>query len=97
MSAIRIGAMVGVLVVLLASASSTVQTANLTMATPARVSQSTSAIDAAVLAPPGCAAIAAGLTVVRVATGNSLNAGNQANLAIGRNADTTINGQGGHD
>lgn len=99
MRTIRTGIVVGLLFALFTSGVSTARTANLTLATPAKVSQLSSAISASVLAPTFCAN-RAGLTAVLVspATGNV--AGGGANeLVLGRpnTANYTLNGGNGSD
>jgi len=95
MSVIRTGALVGVLVALVSSMSSTAHTANLSMSTPARIMQTSSTISASALAPTDCAAIAGGLADVRVVT--SGNQGNGNSLILGNQNGNSINAQGGND
>lgn len=99
MKTIRAGIVLGLLFALLTSGVGTARTANLTLATPAKVSQLSSTISASVLAPTFCAN-RAGLTAVLAAPASGNVAGGGANeLVLGRphTANYTLNGGNGSD
>ena len=96
MSAIRIGALLGLLLAFGTATTATAHTANLTMAAPAKLQRATSTISASVLAPAACTN-RAGLTLVTVASSATLSGTGANELLIGRNAATTINGGNGDD
>lgn len=91
MTAIRMGAVIGLLLTFATSTMGTAHTANLTMATPAKLQRTASTI-----APAACTN-RAGLTLVTVASGATLTGTAAAEFLIGRNAATTINGGNGND
>ena len=97
MMAIRIGTVFGLLFAAAFGVTSTAHTANLSMATPAKLDVATSTISASVLAPALCTN-RAGLTNVLVAAASgNLKGGNANDLLLGRGTATTINGGNGLD
>jgi len=103
MKTIRTGIVLGLLFALLTSGVSTARTANLTLATPAKVSQLSSAINARVLAPAFCANRGslgtAGSNVYVAGASGNISGGTGNDLVLGRphTANYTINGAGGSD
>ena len=91
MKTLRIGIVLGMLLTLGFTNVGTARTANLSMTTPAKVGNNTLTVNAAALAPAGCA------TDVLVAGGASLTGTNANELLLGRNTATTLDGSGGND
>ena len=103
MKTLRIGIVLGMLLTLGFTNVGTARTANLSMTTPAKVGNNTLTVNAAALAPAGCAtgglgaALVTGLTTVTVASGATLTGTSANELLLGRNTATTINGGTGND
>lgn len=103
MKTLRIGIVLGMLLTLGFTNMGTARTANLSMTTPAKVGNNTLTVNAAALAPAGCATgglgagLVTGLTNVLVASGATLTGTAANELLLGRNTATTLDAGGGND